>query len=382
MNNFDTSAWKGFELQDLFDSINGNVDIKKEDINGKGAIVVTAGTANNGILGKTDIEASIVPSNTITVDMFGNCTYRDSSYKMVTHARVFALIPKYAMFNEQIGLFIVTVLGKMIQQYSFDNMCSWNKIKAQKISLPSTEINEPDWNYMQERIAELEQERIAELEQYLIATGMNDYELTEEDKYILATKLTDVGASQSSESGSGCWKEVDRFALTDLFEISTTKGLDKNNILFCNDGKYDFIGRTSLNWGIQGHLEKQNYSPYPKNSFSLVQVGATCVLWREKEWYASQNIFLMIPKDPKIKKSFLYIQGVLNKQLKKYGASYNSYPTLKNLRETTILLPTTTCGQPDWDFTCKYIRAIKKVVIADVVKYKDEVIANTKIVTQ
>lgn len=193
MNNFDTSAWKGFELQDLFDSINGNVDIKKEDINGKGAIVVTAGTANNGILGKTDIEASIVPSNTITVDMFGNCTYRDSSYKMVTHARVFALIPKYAMFNEQIGLFIVTVLEKMIQQYSFDNMCSWNKIKAQKISLPSTEINEPDWNYMQERIAELEQERIAELEHYLIATGLNDYELTEEDKQILATKLTDGG---------------------------------------------------------------------------------------------------------------------------------------------------------------------------------------------
>lgn len=205
MNNFDTSAWKGFELQDLFDSINGNVDIKKEDINGKGAIVVTAGTANNGILGKTDIEASIVPSNTITVDMFGNCTYRDSSYKMVTHARVFALIPKYAMFNEQIGLFIVTVLGKMIQQYSFDNMCSWNKIKAQKISLPSTEINEPDWNYMQERIAELEQERIAELEQYLIATGMNDYELTEEDKYILATKLTDVGAS-GGITKLGIWK--------------------------------------------------------------------------------------------------------------------------------------------------------------------------------
>ena len=33
---------------------------------------------------------------------------------------------------------------------------------------------------------------------------------------------------------------------------------------------------------------------------------------------------------------------------------------------------------PDWDFMEKYIRAIEKVVIADVVKYKDEVIAKTK----
>ena len=34
---------------------------------------------------------------------------------------------------------------------------------------------------MQERIEELEQERIEELEQYLVATGLNDYELTDED---------------------------------------------------------------------------------------------------------------------------------------------------------------------------------------------------------
>ena len=30
---------------------------------------------------------------------------------------------------------------------------------------------------------------------------------------------------------------------------------------------------------------------------------------------------------------------------------------------------------PNWDYMTAYIRAMKKVVIADVVKYKDEVIA-------
>ena len=62
------------------------------------------------------------------------------------------------------------------------------------IKLPVKGVKEEiDWDYMQERITELEQERITELEQYLIATGLNDYELTNEDKAVLATKLADGG---------------------------------------------------------------------------------------------------------------------------------------------------------------------------------------------
>ena len=33
---------------------------------------------------------------------------------------------------------------------------------------------------------------------------------------------------------------------------------------------------------------------------------------------------------------------------------------------------------PDWDFMEKYIKAIEKIVIADVVKYKDAMISKTK----
>ena len=67
------------------------------------------------------------------------------------------------------------------------------------------------------------------------------------------------------------------------------------------------------------------------------------------------------------------------------------------MKECTVLLPIQTADNepfidslctyhqmgytPDWDFMDKYIRAIEKVVIADVVKYKDEVIANTKAMT-
>ena len=130
--------------------------------------------------------------------------------------------------------------------------------------------------------------------------------------------------------------------LSDLFDISTTRSVDKNKVELNNDGEYDFIGRTSVNYGIQGHVNKLDYAPNPKNSFSLVQVGETIALWRVNEWYASQNIFLLNPKFNKIKDVFLYFQTVINKKMSIYGKDYNNYPTMTSLKNTTITLPVKT----------------------------------------
>ena len=63
---------------------------------------MSAGLSNHGIIGKTDREPKVIDKNTITVDMFGNAFYRDTEYKMVTHARVFALSPKFEKFSRRI----------------------------------------------------------------------------------------------------------------------------------------------------------------------------------------------------------------------------------------------------------------------------------------
>ena len=78
------------------------------------------------------------------------------------------------------------------------NKAGWNHIKDDSIELPVIESSDPnheytvddiDWQYMQERIIELEQKRIAELDAYLVASGLDDYELTDEDKEILSLFL-------------------------------------------------------------------------------------------------------------------------------------------------------------------------------------------------
>lgn len=162
--------WGEHRLESLFDSFNGNFDIQKDHINGNGDYVITAGLTNNGVLGRTDVEARIFDENTITIDMFGFVFYRQFKYKMVTHARVFSLKPKFEISKKQ-GLFLANSLHFLNKKFGYENMCSWEKIKNEKIQLP-TKNGKIDFDFMEQFIAELEAERIAELEAYLLATGL------------------------------------------------------------------------------------------------------------------------------------------------------------------------------------------------------------------
>ncbi len=176
--------FKEYKIGELFEASNGNTDIQAKHINGKGYYVVSSGLLNCGIIGKSDIEANIFDENTITIDMFGNVFVRDFKYKLVTHARVFSLKlqqepPKNIYIK--ILLYIATQLSFLNKIFSYNNMCSYNKIANFKITLPTLN-NELAFEYMEERIRELESERIRELEAYLQATGLNNYILDENDR--------------------------------------------------------------------------------------------------------------------------------------------------------------------------------------------------------
>ena len=104
-------------------------------------------------------------------------------------------------------LYILTCLKKQFDLFGYTTGMA--NVSDLTISLPVIESSDPDHEYtiddidlqyMQDRIAELEQDRIAELEQdriaeletYLVASGLDDYELTEEDKELLSLYKTSI----------------------------------------------------------------------------------------------------------------------------------------------------------------------------------------------
>ena len=178
-----------FKLGELFDATVGDTDIKRSDINGRGDFVVTAGVANCGILGKSDVAAKVVAANTITVDMFGNCQYRDFPYKMATHARVFSLKSKTEDFNRETELYISTVLRSVLTHFDYNNMCSWNKISDFAIQLPVTTSGDINFDFMEKYIKAIEKISIANVVKY-------------KNKVIAATKQVVNGNSVSAAAAA------------------------------------------------------------------------------------------------------------------------------------------------------------------------------------
>ena len=64
--------------------------------------------------------------------------------------------------------------------------------------------------------------------------------------------------------------------------------------------------------------------------------------------------------------------------LQKHFADFGYATSMANIMSMKIYLPVKSDGTPDFDYMERYIRALEKVVIADVVKYKDKVIKTTE----
>ena len=158
--------WKKFRIGGVFGKAQlGDTNLKKSDLTLTGDFVVTSGQTNNGILGRTTREAKIFPENTLTIDMFGYAYYRDFPYKMVTHGRVMSLSSDIIK-NREVGLFLATVLSRLTDVFSYNNMATWKKLKNMSIMLPVTPNNQIDFTYMQNYIRAIEKQTIKNVVAY------------------------------------------------------------------------------------------------------------------------------------------------------------------------------------------------------------------------
>ena len=160
---------------------------------------VARGSSNNGIRGYiTEDVQYLSPAKSLS---FGQDTatvfYQPDAY--FTGDKIKVMVLRNHELNDELAQYFITVITKAFSTFAWGQSSFNEKIlKDTKIVLPVIEssdhdheytVDDIDFKYMQERIAELEQERIAELDAYLAASGLDDYELTDEDKEILSLSL-------------------------------------------------------------------------------------------------------------------------------------------------------------------------------------------------
>lgn len=202
--------FKEFYIKDLFDVIN-NPQLDKENFTFKESAeypYFTRTENNNGILGYVEYldEKHKIKGNSLAVGMI-SMRFHYMHHDFYAGQFTKTLIPKFQGFNEKIAVYFMAILNKHSAYYqSFLVRHFTDKVNETIVSLPVIESSDPDyeytvndidWQFIQSHIAELEQDCIAKLEQdciaeldvYLKATGLDDYELTDEDKETLRLSL-------------------------------------------------------------------------------------------------------------------------------------------------------------------------------------------------
>lgn len=295
--------------------------------------------------------------------MFGTAFYRQFDYKMVTHARVFSLNPKVKMTNNQ-GLFLANSFHFLSSEFGYGNMCSWNKIQNYKIQLP-TKNNKPDFDFMEQFIAQLERERLQKLDAYLSVTGLDNPQLTKAEQQSLI----------DFEKGDIEWKE---FKIGKLFKRVATKKLpfkadelskepkETYNLpcltsSFKNQGLNYFAPRdnaTILKNVISIPSNSDVYRAYFQSMEFTVLSDAYAIEWcfDDTELQSSQYLFAV-----------QCINKVTDLPIYSYKNKLGGWNIVKN---KSIQLPTRN-NQPDYEYMQNLISAIQKQIIQGVVEYSE-----------
>lgn len=395
-----------FYLKSLFDVVtpskrfNANTVSITENV---GYPYVVRSSKNNGIRGYIDEdERYLNAGNTFS---FGQDTatvfWQPQAY--FTGDKIKVLKPKFDCTDE-IAMYIIAGIEKTFSTFSWGSQSfEISVIENALLSLPIQTDEEgnpiidsecifhsdgyiPDFEYMQNYIAELEQERIEELEQYLVVSGLNDYELTEEDMEVLSF-------SGNSQDAVRVCKEMREFRCGDLFTSQTgDTDLQQKDV---NGRGHIFINSGVENNGIKGMTDRLA-KIFPANTISIDFWGNA--YYRDFEYKMATHNHVFSLSGDIIKNEYVGLYIVSKMQYMKSLFSYSNMGTWHKIKELFIVLPIQTdetgspvieseCKYhpegyiPDWDFMERYIRAIEKIVIADVVKYKDEMIAKTREVT-
>ena len=325
-----TSNWKKFYYKDLFE-IKGSSTTKLDDLNdyGEGEYpYVTTQAVNNGVAGFYNYYTE--DGNCLVVDsaVLGTCTYQKQNFSASDHVEV--LLPKFEM-NENIALFLTTIINMEQYKYSYGRKRSQTKLKKEYMLLPQDSEGNPDWEYMDEFMENLEN-------------------LERESNASLKDSLKTEG--KPIQINTDDWSE---YRLGDLFNVVYGVNLELQDLTESQEG-YNFVSRTESNNGVSGRVEKIYGEPNPGKTISVAGGGSVLsTFYQEEPYYSGRDLFYLESKEKISRYAKLFVCTIVkaNKYKYNYGRQAN-----RTMSDIVLALPSKKDGSPDWKFMENYIKSL------------------------
>ena len=347
-----------FKISDLFEYKRGKESAPKRVPAGN-IPFISETSENNGFV-KMGYSRHTFAANSISVSVNYAQTVFLQPKEFCASVNIIVLVPKFKLEFKPALLYFVALLRQNNSIYSYAYKISKERLMNTEVSLPVTSSGTPDFEYMEERIRELEEERIRELEAYLQVTGLSDATLTDEEQMAL----------NKMNMGGVKWK---KFKLGDIFIEKVQRGtrLVKSRRIH---GSIPLVTAGEANRGVADWIT-HNKVLFPANSLTIDMFGN--VFYRDQPFFADDNILVFSSNKKYSKKVMLFMSVVFSKALKgKFDYAHQFRQ--KSLPSVVIKLPVTPAGDIDFDFMENYITAIEKQSIRGVIEYKDKVIQTTE----
>lgn len=151
---FKTVQWGEFEFKQIFNNIKQGRRLKKEDQKEGTIPFVMSGTTNTGVVGYISNPVASFPSNSITVDIFGNTFYRNFDFGAGDDTGVYWNDKENYSKDEM--LFFTAAMGKsLFGKFDYGNKLRSSQSFDIKMQLP-TKNNEIDYATMETFIKAVE----------------------------------------------------------------------------------------------------------------------------------------------------------------------------------------------------------------------------------
>lgn len=352
--------WGEFKYKEVFNRIEQGRRLKKDDQIDGTIPFVMSGTTNAGVVNYISNPVASFPKNAITIDIFGNTFYRNYAFGAGDDTGVY-WNDATAYSSNAMLFFAVAMQKSMMGRFSYGKKLRSSQSEDFTMHLPVTDDGEIDFDFMESFIAELEAERVAELSAYLTVSGLDNYELSNDEEDALKN-------FQSLK-----W---DTYNLEKLFGKSTRgkrlKGDDRIT------GTLPFVTAGESSEGISAYISNE-VEVFEKNTTTIDMFGSA----KYRNYiYGGDDHIAVVHTENLPKYASIFVTTAIHKSSHNGQFDYGHNFYAKDADALYISLPVNEAGDPDYDKMAIIISAIHKLVIKDVVAYSNRKLKAAKAVVK
>lgn len=337
------SNWKAFCFTEVFTEIQRGKRLKKADHRDGQTPYVSSTSLNNGVDGfigndggvrRFDDCLTLANSGSVGCAFYHQYTFVASDH--VTKLKRDGL-DKYAY------LFMIPIINRLSEKYSFNREINDERIKREKLLLPATDKGEIDFAFMSAFMKDIERNILnTTLKVFNERVSVNKYKM-----------------------GGVNWKN---FLLCDLFPTlvaGKSKGL---NHIEKSDSGISYLGATNQNNGVLCFVCRDKSTIQKGNCIAFIRNGEGSMgysVYKAEDFIATSDMTLGY-NDHLNRYTGTFITTIADRVRGKYNFGYKR--SANRLSKEIITLPVDNNGSPDWEYMENYMRNIETAQILTYLK--------------